>query len=287
MPNFIRMTTIEDPRLADYANLRDRELKLRLEDNRTRHGLFIAEGELVVRILIESRYPTRSVLVADERVDGMMPWLLKLPEGTPVYTGGRGLVGRIVGFDLHRGVLAIGERVANPALADLLEACRGVTVMEDLTNHDNIGAMFRNTAALGGPEFGVVLSRRCADPLYRKSVRVSMGHVLRTRFAIADDWLAGLMEMKASGYLLFALTPRPNAITIQDASELLTTTQKKPAVLVGAEYQGLSEDAMREADVRVRIPIHTGVDSLNAAVAGAIALHRLGWPREQETDSSV
>lgn len=277
-PSPIPIDDLRDPRVAPYANVKDRQLR-RAEGSAHEprgeflDGTFLAEGELVVRALLRSRFRTRSVLLTPTRLDAMRDALESLPEGTPVYVAPQPVMDSIVGFPIHRGVLACGERGSALPIDALLDASpRGIVVLEDLTNHDNIGAMFRNVAALA-EGFGVLLSPRCADPLYRKSLRVSMGHVLRVPYAWADPWPDAIDSVKARGHEVLALTPDPRADDIHAAC---ARTRSKVALLLGSEGPGLTAAAMARADRRVRIPMAPGTDSLNVAVAGAVALALLG-----------
>lgn len=275
-----------DPRVADYANLRDRQLAAGagLGD---RPGVFLAEGELVVRTLIDSGRRVRSVLITPTRLESMRDAIERLPAEVPVYLAGPGVMDGVVGFHIHRGVLAAGERWPEPTLAEVLARATRVLVLEGLANHDNVGGLFRVAAALGGVEAAlrdggaheirlehraaVVLSPGTCDPLYRKAIRVSMGSALRVPFATATPWPAVLADVCRAGFRLVALTPAADAVPI----ERLDPSGPRVAVMLGAEGPGLSAEAMAMADVRVRIPIDASVDSLNVVTAGAIALHRL------------
>ncbi|MBL9031942.1 MAG: RNA methyltransferase [Phycisphaerae bacterium] len=275
-----------DPRVADYANLRDRQLAARagLGD---RPGVFLAEGELVVRTLIDSGRRVRSVLITPTRLESMRDAIDRLPAEVPVYLAGPGVMDGVVGFHIHRGVLAAGDRWPEPTLAEVLARATRVLVLEGLANHDNVGGLFRVAAALGGVEAtaqdggassersrhraAVVLSPGTCDPLYRKAIRVSMGSALRVPFATATPWPAVLADVRRAGFRLVALTPGAGAVPI----ERLDPSGPRVAVMLGAEGPGLSAEAMAMADVRVRIPIDPSVDSLNVVTAGAIALHRL------------
>lgn len=266
MAELIRVTSVDDPRLADYAALTDAQLRKRYEH---RAGVLIAEGPNPVRELVASPYPVRSLLVAEERlarVDDLLDAV-----AAPVYVVTSELLVELVRFRLHQGVLACGGRLPAPALDELLAGARRVAVLEGLGDHENLGALFRSARALGMD--AVVLGPGCADPLYRRSVRVSMGHVLHvphTRVGSLGDVLDGL---RSHGFTTVALTPAGATVPIE---ELDVEPERPVAVLLGAEGPGLSEPALRDADVRVSIPMVAGVDSLNVAAAGAIAFHRLG-----------
>jgi len=276
---------LADPRLAPYATLRDAELLHRQSPSNPvigSAGAFMAEGELVVRHLIDSPFGVESVLTTPNRLRTIQDALERLPPETPVYLADQPLMNSIVGFNIHRGLLAVGLRGREPTAAELIARARVLLVLEDLVNHDNIGAMFRNAAALVGPSAGILLSPRCADPLYRKAIRVSMGHALRVPFARLPDWPAGLADVKAAGYRVIALSPEPGAADLHDLEARLRADAHPPrlALLLGTEGAGLTPAALAAADERIRIPMAPGVDSLNVAVAAAIALHRLVRPDE-------
>jgi tRNA G18 (ribose-2'-O)-methylase SpoU len=176
----------------------------------------------------------------------------------------------IAGFPVHRGVLAALDRPAVPSIDDVLARTGSMLVLEDLTDHENIGALFRNAAAFGAA--GVLLSPGCADPFYRRSVRVSMGHVLTVPFAQLGPWPDALNAVRASGRVVVALTPEPDAPPI-------TATRAPVALLLGTEGAGLSAAALAQCDARARIPMTNGVDSLNVATAAAIALYTISGSR--------
>jgi tRNA G18 (ribose-2'-O)-methylase SpoU len=188
----------------------------------------------------------------------------------PVYLADDALLEQVTGFHVHRGALASVHRRALPSLADLLASSRRIAVVEDIVSHTNLGSIFRTAAALGMD--AVVISTRSADPLYRRSVRVSMGAVFTVPYARAPAWPAGIDDIRAAGFLVAALTPVPDAITLR---ELSVPADGRVAVLVGTEGAGLSREAIERADVAVRIPMSAGVDSLNVATAAGIAFWEL------------
>ena len=263
----VEVTSVDDPRLADYASLNDVETRRNVE---RRGSFFIAESELVIRELVRARerWPIRSVLVTPKRFEAMRDVLEALD--APVFIGPMEVVREVTGFHIHRGAVASAERGTGLSVADVLLASpRRVVVLEGVKDHENLGSIFRSAAAFGAG--AVLLDPTCADPLYRRSVRVSMGHILHVPFA----WLppsGGLDEVRASGYEVVALTPSPDAESID---ELAAAPPARAALLFGAEGPGLSDGWLASADRRVRIPIAAGVDSLNVAVAAAITLHRL------------
>jgi tRNA G18 (ribose-2'-O)-methylase SpoU len=259
------ITDPDDERIADYRALTDVELRTRWEPP---NGLFIAEGELVLRRALRAGYAPRSFLLDAKRVDQLAD-LAGI--GAPVYAAGQDLLERATGFHVHRGVLgSFHRRPARPA-AEVLAAARRVAVLEDLNNHTNLGAIFRGAAALGID--GVLLSPSCADPLYRRSVRVSMGEVFAVPYAKLEPWPAALAQLRAAGFTVLALTPATDATPIH---RLSAAQRERPALLLGAEGPGLSGQALRVSDQRVRIPMRRGVDSLNVAAAAAVAFWELG-----------
>jgi tRNA G18 (ribose-2'-O)-methylase SpoU len=258
------ITDPDDERLADYRALTDLELRTRWEQP---NGLFIAEGELVLRRALRAGYPPRSFLVDAKRADQ----LDELPAEAPVYAATPDVLERVTGFHVHRGVLASFHRTALLAADDVLASARRVVVLEDVNNHTNLGAVFRGAAALGVD--AVLLSPTCADPLYRRSVRVSMGEVFAVPYARLEPWPDGLDRVRAAGFTVLALTPAADALPIQ---RLGGEHRARAALLLGAEGPGLSRHALAASDVRVAIPMRRGVDSLNVAAAAAVAFWELG-----------
>lgn len=263
------MTTIfiddpADPRVAAYRDIRERDLT-------GREGLFIAEGEVVVRTLASpaSRCAIRSMLLAEKRVAGLQDVISGLAEGTPVFVAGQAVLDAVAGFALHRGILALGEKPAPSSAADLLtdlpEDCV-VVAASDIGNHDNIGGLYRNAAAFGAA--AVLLDDRCGDPFYRKSIRVSVGAVLRMPSATPMPVAALVGTLLAQGYEVIAMTP--------GASETLASLKPggRRALLMGSEGPGLPPEIIARCR-GVRIPMSGGFDSLNVAAASAVALHQL------------
>lgn len=258
----------EDERLADYRAMREGgELR--------RRGAFIAEGRLAASRLLSpaSRFAARSVL-CDTRLSELATGLVG-DRPIPIYTLPTERIERTVGFPFHRGIVACGERGPAPTIQRLLAALPAgrctVIAVEDLTDHDNVGSVFRNAAAFGAE--GVLLSDRCADPLYRKAIRTSIGHALSTPWARFGRFLDGLRALRDAGFTLVALTPSPDALEI--GAYASAGVPERTAIMLGAEGEGLSGAALREADVRVRIAMAPGADSINVAAAGAVALHSL------------
>jgi tRNA G18 (ribose-2'-O)-methylase SpoU len=258
---------IDDPgddRLGDYAALTDARLRKRYEHQL---GVLIAEGPNVVRELISSGYPTRSLLATTEQAEGVAREVADLD--VPLYVVERALLYELVRFRLHQGVLACGARVPSPSLDEVLTGARTVAVLEGLNDHENLGTLFRSARGLGVD--AVLLAPGCADPLYRRSVRVSMGHVLHVPFTRIGPLGEALPELHARGFASVALTPRHDAVALSASSR----PADRVAILLGAEGTGLSEEAIGAASHAVRIAMHEGVDSLNVAAAGAIAFHAL------------
>src|SRR5690606_28551225 len=192
------------------------------------------------------------------------------PAGAPVYAADQRVLEQITGFHVHRGVLGSFHRRALPAAAEVLAAARRVAILEDVNNHTNLGAIFRGAAGLGVD--AVLLSPSCADPLYRRSVRVSMGEVFAVPYARLEPWPDGLRQVTDAGFTLLALTPAADAVPIQ---RLDGRARARPALLLGAEGAGLSAAALDASDLRVAIPMRRGVDSLNVAAAAAVAFWEL------------
>ncbi len=258
------ITDPDDPRIADYRALTDVALRTAFEPP---HGLFIAEGELVLRRAVRAGYRLRSVLVDAKRVDQCAD----LTELAPVYAAHPAVLTAITGFHVHRGVLASVHRPGERDARELLAAARRVVVLEDVNTHTNVGAIFRSVAGLGMD--AVLLSPSCADPLYRRSVRVSMGQVFAIPYARLDPWPDALGTVRDVGFTVLALTPDPAAASLR---ELPAAATARPALLLGAEGPGLSGAALGGADLAVRIPMHADVDSLNVATAAAVACYALG-----------
>jgi tRNA G18 (ribose-2'-O)-methylase SpoU len=259
----VHVTDPDDARLADYRALTDVALRTRFEPP---HGLFIAEGELVLRRALRGGYQARSILVDAKRVEAF----LDLP-GVPVYTADQELLEALTGFHVHRGVLGSFHRRELPTADQVMASSRRLVVLEDLVNHTNLGAIFRGAAALGMD--GVLLSPSCVDPLYRRSVRVSMGEVFAIPYARLWSWPADLELVREAGFSLLALTPAADALSIRDIDP---ASRERPALILGAEGPGLSAAVQRLAHARVVIPMRGGVDSLNVAAAAAVAFWELG-----------
>jgi len=257
-----------DPRLADYVRLTDVRLRKSLEAG---HGLFMAEGERVIRRAVAAGYAVRSLL-ATERKAAALTGLAEVC-GAPAYVVPDQVAERLTGYHVHRGALAAMDRRPLPAVADVLDGARNVVILEDIVDHTNVGAIFRSAAALGMG--AVILSLRCADPLYRRSVKVSMGAVFAVPYARMTDWYGGLAVVRAAGFGLLALTPDASAVPIGTVA-----AGERAALMLGTEGDGLSSRWRHEADEAVCIPMDpaaraAGVDSLNVVAAAAIACYHL------------
>jgi tRNA G18 (ribose-2'-O)-methylase SpoU len=255
------VTDPADPRVADYVGLTDAVRRARHEPEA---GFFIAEGVQVMQRAARAGYPLRSVLLAENR---------PLPEGlpdAPVHQASYEVLEAVTGFHVHRGALASFGRLPLPEVDGVLASARRVVVLEDVNNHTNLGAVFRSAAGLGMD--AVLLSPTCCDPLYRRAVRVSMGQVFALPYAYLP-WPSGLDHLRTAGFRVLALTPAPDAVPLD---EVVLDPSDKAALLLGAEGPGLSADALSGSDVRVRIPMARGVDSLNVASAAAVACWVVG-----------
>lgn len=260
------ISSLQEPGLDLYKAISDAEL-LRTS------GLFVAEGRLVVaRVLADPRYRVHSCLLNQQSFDALRPALEAGVVEGPVFVCDTTAFAALTGFDFHRGCLALVHRPVAAPWPDLLGDNGVVVVLEGVTNADNVGGVFRNAAAFGVT--AVLLSPGCCDPFYRKSIRTSMGAALRVPFARLEPWPDGLMELRRAGFQVAALSPREPSVTLETFA-LTARPRPRLALLVGTEGPGLTAEAERCADVRVRIPIAGLVDSLNLSVATGIALSRL------------
>ncbi|GAA2052764.1 RNA methyltransferase [Catenulispora yoronensis] len=265
MGELIEVTDPADPRLHDYSGLTDIELRKVREPA---EGLFMAEGEKVIRRALTAGYPMRSMLLSPKWAEPMRA-LIDTADA-PVYVGAEPLLEAVTGFHVHRGALASMQRTPALEAGPLLARAKRIVVLEDIVNHTNLGAIFRSAAALGMD--AALLTPRCADPLYRRSVRVSMGTVFALPYARLESWPGGLHTLADHGFRTIALTPGPTAV---DLPALRFGPDEKVALLLGTEGDGLSDDALAAADLRVRIPMTAGVDSLNVAAAAAVACYAI------------
>ncbi|SED20365.1 tRNA G18 (ribose-2'-O)-methylase SpoU [Nocardioides exalbidus] len=262
MAEVVALTDPADPRLADYRDLRDVELRKSFE---AEHGLFLAEGEKVVRRALEGGFDARSFLMAPR-------WLESLDDvlagsDAPVYVLPEALIEQVTGFHVHRGALASLRRHPLASVDDVLAGSRSVLVLEDLVDHTNVGAIFRSGAALGFD--AVLLAPRCADPLYRRSIKVGMGAVFSTPWTRLPDWYDALPDLSRRGFTTVALTLAEDSTPIEEAVDGVD----RLALVLGSEGHGLSARWEGSADRRAIIPMRAGIDSLNVAAATAVACY--------------
>jgi len=263
------LQTVTDPadeRLADYVSLTDVALRSKHEPAK---GLYIAESSTVLGRALAAGHRARSVLLAPRWVpdlEAMVAALRDDDEVVPVYVADEPVLEAITGFHVHRGALAAMHRPPLGPVADVLAGARRVAVLEDIVDHTNVGAAFRSAAALGVD--AVLVTPRCADPLYRRSVRVSMGTVFQVPWTRVDPWPGGLDELRAAGFVTAALALSDDSITLDD---LVTENPDRLALVLGAEGHGLKAATIASCDRVVRIPMAGGVDSLNVAAAAAVA----------------
>ncbi|WP_141013265.1 TrmH family RNA methyltransferase [Nocardioides sambongensis] len=266
MAELIEITDPADPRLGDYRDLRDTQLRKSLE---AEHGLFLAEGEKVVRRAVEAGYDVRSLLMAPRWLDGLADVLSRTE--APCYVLSEALAEEVTGFHVHRGALASLERRPLPSVASVLDGARSVVVLEDIVDHTNVGAILRSAAGLGFD--AALLAPRCADPLYRRAIKVAMGAVFALPWTRLPDWYEALPELSAAGFTTVALTLSDDARPLEEAVAGLD----KVALVLGSEGHGLSARWEQSADRRAIIPmartVADGVDSLNVAAASAVACY--------------
>ena len=273
----LTVTDSGDPRLADYVRLREVSLRRHLE---AEQGLFIAEGAKVIRRAIEAGYRPRSFLLAERWLDGLYDVFTRWP-AVPVYVVTEDVAEQVTGFHVHRGALASLQREQRHSVEEIL-ALQRLVVLEDIVDHTNVGAILRNAAGLGWD--GALLSPRAADPLYRRSIKVSMGAVFSLPWARLEDWGAAPQLLSAAGFLTVALSLAPDAVEVRQLASSLTP-QTRIALMFGTEGSGLSKRWLDGATVRSRIPMSAGIDSLNVAAAAAIACYSLS-PRGATGQSS-
>jgi len=257
----IEIQDASDLRVAEYVRLTDAEL-------RREAGHFIAESLEVVRRLLAAAHPVRSVLITPARYPQLADDLARLD--VTVFIAGQGVMNEVAGFNLHRGVVAVAERLPEPTLDEVVRAARTLAILEGLNDAENLGAIFRSALALGID--AVLLDPTCADPYYRRTVRVSMGAVFQLPFLRLANWPDDLARVRRAGYELVALSPDREAVPIED---LTVGDGSRLALLLGAEGPGLRPATLARVDRLVRIPISADFDSLNVGHAAAIAFHRL------------
>lgn len=261
----------DDERLADYVSLTDVALRRRTEPER---GLYIAESEKVIRRALAAGHRPRSLLMAQRWLTDLADVVAQAEsDGVPVYVGEHDVIERLTGFHLHRGALASMHRPALPELDTVLADARRVLVLEDIVDHTNVGAVFRSAAALGMDV--VLITPRCADPLYRRAIRVSMGTVFQVPWTRIDPWPGGIEDLRRLGFTVATLALAEDAVSLE---ELAARPPQRLALVLGTEGDGLSHHTLAAADLTVTIPMAGGVDSLNVAAAGAVAAWALRAP---------
>lgn len=266
----ISITEPDDPRLADYVSLRDTSLRRHLEST---HGLFIAEGEKVIRRAVEAGYRPRSLLLAERWLDSLSDVIERHPD-VPVMVVTEELAEQVTGFHVHRGALASLHREIRHGVDDLLQ-CRRLVVIEDVVDHTNVGAILRTAAALGWD--GVLLAPRAADPLYRRSIKVAMGAVFSLPWARLENWANAPDLLRDNGFTTLALALDSDSITLDEAV-VEHGNDERLAIMVGTEGAGLSRRWIDGANRVVRIPMAAGIDSLNVGAATAVACWALNRP---------
>jgi len=262
MADLVPLADPADPRLADYRDLRDVELRKHLE---AEHGLFLAEGEKVVRRAVEAGFAPRSFLMAERWLDGLADVLATTD--APCYVVSEALAEKVTGFHVHRGALASLARRPLPTLEEVLEGARRIVVLEDVVDHTNVGAIFRSAAGMGFD--AALLSPRCADPLYRRSIKVAMGAVFSLPWTRLTDWYDALPGLSDRGFTTVALTLSDDSLPVEQAVAGLD----RVALVLGSEGPGLSPRWQASADRRAVIPMAAGIDSLNVAAASAVACY--------------
>jgi len=270
-PDVQPVTDRDDPRLTDYVGLTDVALRTRVEPAR---GLYIAESSVVLGRALRAGHRPRSVLIAPRLLPDVEAMLADLPgeDPVPVYVAEDPVLEAITGFHVHRGALAAMHRPELPSVPALLASARGgagarrVAVLEDLVDHTNVGAAFRSAAALGVD--AVLVTPRCADPLYRRSVRVSMGTVFQVPWTRIDPWPDGIATLRAAGFVTASLALSDDSVPLDD---LAADPPDRLALVLGTEGDGLKPATIAAGDLTVRIPMAGGVDSLNVAAAAAVA----------------
>jgi tRNA G18 (ribose-2'-O)-methylase SpoU len=260
-----------EPRVAlltDYVGLTDVALRRRSEPER---GLYIAESEKVIRRALAAGHRARSYLMAERWLGDLADVVADAEQdGVPVFVGEYDVMEELTGFHLHRGALASMQRPVLPSVASVVAGARRVLVLEDIVDHTNVGAAFRSGAALGID--AILVTPRCADPLYRRAIRVSMGTVFQVPWTRVEPWPSGMAELRRAGFVVAALALAEAAVTLDT---LAAEPPERLALVLGTEGDGLARRTIGAADLTVRIPMAGGVDSLNVAAAAAVAMWAL------------
>jgi tRNA G18 (ribose-2'-O)-methylase SpoU len=263
-----RIADPADPRLTDYVGLTDVALRSRTEPEQ---GLYLAESDKVIRRALDAGHRPRSLLLAERWLEPLAGLVAEVAAaGAPVWTGPPGVLEAVTGFHVHRGAIAAMHRPPLRPVADVVAGARRVVVLEDVVDHTNVGAVVRSAAAIGAD--AVLVTPRCADPLYRRAVRVSMGTVFQVPWTRIAPWPDAIDGLREAGFVVAALTLTPDAVSLDDFA---AAAPERLALVLGTEGDGLSAAATARADVAVRIPMAGGVDSLNVAAAAAVALWAL------------
>ncbi|MCK0113749.1 RNA methyltransferase [Ornithinimicrobium sp. F0845] len=258
----------DDERVRDYVGLTDVALRRLLEPEQ---GLYLAESAKVIGRALDAGHRLRSLLLTPRWVVDLADLVERaVSEGAPVYVMEPAVAQEMTGFHLHRGAIAAMHRPVLPTVPDVIEGARRVAVLEDIVDHTNVGAVFRSAAALGVD--AVLVTPRCADPLYRRSVRVSMGTVFQVPWTRIDPWPHGIQMLREAGFMVAAFALREDGLALQQLAE---DPPDRLALVLGTEGDGLGDRTIAEADLAVRIPMAGGVDSLNVAAASAVAFWAL------------
>lgn len=266
MSLIISLTDSSAPELSDYVGMTDVALRRKLE---TDTGLYIAESSKVIERALRAGHHPRSILVQQQWLDQAKKLLADFP-GCPIYVVSSEVAQEVAGFEIHRGALAAMHRPELPSVSDLLQDAKRVVILEDIVDHTNVGAIFRGAAGFGVD--AVLISPRCADPLYRRSVRVSMGTVFQVPWTRLPEWAEARTILKDAGFHTAALALADDALSLRDFAQ---QGHEKIAVLMGSEGDGLTRAALNASDSVVTIPMMNGVDSLNVASACAVALYAI------------
>ena len=270
-PGVQRIVGVDDERLTDYVGLTDVALRSRREPEL---GLYLAESDKVIRRAMDAGHRPRSLLLSDRWLEPLGPLVDRvLATGAPVFTGPPGLLESITGFNVHRGAIAAMHRPPLPPPVEVLRRARRVVVLEDVVDHTNVGAAFRSVAGLGAD--AVLVTPRCADPFYRRAVRVSMGTVFQVPWTRIEDWPGSVAAVRDAGFTVAALALTPDAVPLD---RLAADPPERLALVLGTEGDGLATATLAAADLAVRIPMRGGVDSLNVAAATAVAAWALRVP---------
>jgi tRNA G18 (ribose-2'-O)-methylase SpoU len=262
--NLIPITDLADPRLADYSHQTDVALK---KSRGSEHGLYLAESALVLERALGAGHTPRSVLALGASVEDARALVA---HDVPVFTGPAELLEQLTGYVLHRGLIASMHRPALPSVESLLSTATRVVILENVADPTNVGAIFRSVAGIGAD--AVFVTERCSDPFYRRAIRVSMGTVLQVPWTRLGPWAATSALLTSHGFHIAALALEPGAVSLRDFA---ADAPAKIALVLGAEGEGLTREAIEAADTIVRIPMAHGIDSLNVAATAAVAMYSL------------